>query len=80
MKKEKISIYTNNVNKKDINVKKLKICSHCLYNVKKLISCNSCKDKFCYKCLHEINKNEFLCDDCLLKLVKEKAIFILTKK
>lgn len=79
MKNNNVEIIVNDISKKQVKIKKVKICLYCFMNVKKLIKCNGCNDKFCHHCLHEINKNEFLCPDCIVKLVKEKALLIITK-
>jgi len=67
--------------KKSINTTKLYLCSYCFnFYKEKLIKCNDCGQEYCLKCLTEINKNPnlLLCNECLAKFVKEKAILIIS--
>ena len=57
------------------------VCPYCYLVVKqhKLIKCSICDDEYCYDCLTEINKDIFLCPECLRNFVKENVSFAITR-
>lgn len=79
MNEKQITITKNN---KGISTKTLISCYYCGYYFKKknLTKCSKpkCENKICHNCSITINDKPF-CPECMIRLMKEDTVFILTK-
>ena len=67
----------------NIQTQTLMLCCYCGYHYKdkKLMKCSSkyCNLKVCYNCAVFIMEKPF-CPECIIKMMKEDTLFIITKK
>lgn len=73
------TIYLNSQELK--KAKKIKFCSYCQTPKEKdkLIKCEKCQSEFCIKCLTDIGNKRYLCNDCIIRYIREDVILIIEK-
>lgn len=65
----------------NIMITEKSFCNYCNYPYlnKRLMKCSKCDLKICYNCATFINKKPF-CPACVLELVRNDSLLIITKR
>ena len=68
------------IGRKIIKTVRVTMCEMCFFPTKKTIKCSGkkCKKILCKGCITYINDSPF-CNDCVVEIVREKSVLIITK-